>query len=299
MKWMAKKTRKDLKKYAFIYVLLLPVILYFLVFSYTPLIMGVVQSFQASRLMGDAEWVWFENYHIALRDNGFIRSLWNGAVINFGTMAGSLFMALIIAVGLNELKNRAAKSTIQTTSYLPYLFSWTVVGGMWVFLLSPNGFVNGIVDVFSGPRILFMTRANLARGIMIFTGIWKTVGYHAVLFIAAIVSINPNLFEAAQIDGASRERQIRKIILPELVPTLKVLIVLSMMGLFTNFDQILVMGNPAIIDRIRTPMFYVYENGIERFNIGLATTASVIVLVLTMIVTAVVSKLLSGKWRAR
>jgi len=261
--------------------------------------MGIIQSFQASRLMGDVEWVGFDNYRIVLQDTSFIRSLWNGAIINLGTMAGSLFLALVTAVGLNEIKNKSVRSTVQTTSYLPYLFSWTVVGGMWVFLLSPNGFINGIINLFSGPRVLFMTRANLARGIMIFTGIWKNVGYHTVLFIAAIVSINPNLFEAAQIDGASREKQIRKIIFPELVPTLKVLIILSMMGLFTNFDQILVMGNPAIIDRIRTPMFYVYENGIERFNIGLATAASVIVLLLTMILTAIVSKLLSGKWRIR
>lgn len=297
MQWMAKKTRRNLKKYAFVYILLTPVILYFLVFSYAPLVMGIIQSFQASRLMGDVEWVGFSNYKTAFLDSGFIRSLWNGAIISVGTMVGSLCLALLIAIGLNELRNRYVKSTIQTTSYLPYLFSWTVVGGMWVFLLSPNGFMNGLLALFSGPRILFMTRANLARGIMIFTGVWKNVGYHAVLFIAAILSINPNLFEAAQIDGASREKQIRKIILPELIPTLKILIILSMMGLFTNFDQILVMGNPAIIDRIRTPMFYVYENGIERFNIGLATAASVIVLLLTMIITAVVSKVLSGKWR--
>lgn len=279
--------------------MLTPVILYFLIFSYTPLIMGVIQSFQSSRLMGDIEWVGFANYQAALNDQGFIRSLWNGLLISGGALLGSLVFALLVAIGLNELKNKYARSTIQTTSYLPYLFSWTVVGGIWVFLLSPTGFVNGLLQFFDEPRVMFMTRGEYARWIMILTGVWKTLGYHAVLFIAAIVSINPHLFEAAQIDHASREKQIRKLIIPELIPTIKVLIILGIMGLFTNFDQILVMGNPAIIERIRTPMFYVYENGIERFNIGLATAAAVIVLILTMITTAIVSKILSGKWRVR
>jgi putative aldouronate transport system permease protein len=299
MSWFSKKTRKNLKKYSFVYVLLTPVLLYFLIFSYGPLFMGVVQSFQSSQLMGDIDWVGFSNYQQVISDQGFIRSLWNGFLISGGTLVGSLFLALLIALGLNELRNAFSKSTIQTASYLPYLFSWTVVGGIWVFLLSPNGFLNGVIQSLGGDRMMFMTRSSFARWIMIGTGIWKTVGYHAVLFIAAIMSINPHLFEAAQIDGASREKQIRKIIVPDILPTLKVLVILGMMGLFTNFDQILVMGNPAIIDRIRTPMFYVYEQGIERFNMGLATAAAVIVMLLTIVVTAVVSKLISGKWRAR
>ena len=86
--------------------------------------------------------------------------------------------------------------------------------------------------------------------------------------------------------------------MPEIIPTIKVLVIVAMMGLFTNFDQILVMSNPAILEEIRTPMFYVYENGILRFNMGIATAAAVIVLILTMIVTAVVSKILSGRWKS-
>ena len=289
---------KKCKKYGFIYIMIAPVILYFLIFSYTPLIMGFFQSFQENKLLGDIGWVGFDNYLEVLQDDSFRKSLINGLIINLGVMAGSIFFAVIVAMGLNEIKNPFLKSTIQTTSYLPYLFSWTVVGGMWVLILSPTGLVNGILEFFSFERVHFMTNPDYARWIMIITGIWKSIGFYAVLILAAIVGINPNLFEAAQIDGASRFKQLRKIVVPEIIPTIKVLVIVAMMGLFTNFDQILVMSNPAILEEIRTPMFYVYENGILRFNMGIATAAAVIVLILTMIVTAVVSKILSGRWKS-
>lgn len=289
---------KKCKKYGFIYIMITPVILYFLIFSYTPLIMGFFQSFQENKLLGDIGWVGFDNYIEVLNDDSFRKSLLNGLIINLGVMAGSIFFAIVVAMGLNEIKNPLTKTTIQTTSYLPYLFSWTVVGGMWVLILSPTGLVNGILEFFSFERVHFMTNPDYARWIMIFTGVWKSIGFYTVLILAAIVGINPNLFEAAQIDGASRFKQLRKIVVPEIIPTVKVLVIIAMMGLFTNFDQILVMGNPAILENIRTPMFYVYENGILRFNMGLATAAAVIVLILTMVVTAVVSKLLSGRWKS-
>lgn len=297
VKTSKQKTRRNLKKYGFVYLLLLPVLLYFLIFSYGPLILGIIQSFQSSQLLGNAEWVGFENYTAAFQDSDFISSLGNGAIVTVGGLAGSLILAIVFAIGLTELNNKYLRTTIQTTSYLPYLFSWTVVGGMWIMLLSPTGLVNGILEFFNTDGVYFMTERNLARLIMILTSVWKTVGYHTVLFIAAIVSIQPNIFEAAQIDHASRFKQIRKIMIPHLIPTFKVLIILGLMGIFTNFDQILVMGNPVIMDQIRSPMFYIYENGIMRFDIGIATAASVIVLILTLIVSAISSKLISGKWR--
>src|SRR5690625_4407170 len=297
LKLMKQKTKKNIKKYGFVYLLLLPVLIYFLIFSYYPLILGVIQSFQSSQLLGNAEWVGLENYMAAFQDSDFIRSLGNGAIVSLGGLAGSLILAVIFAIGLTELNNKWVRTTVQTTSYLPYLFSWTVVGGMWIMLLSPTGLVNGFLHLFGQEGIFFMTERNLARAILIFTSIWKSVGYHTVLFIAAIVSIQPNIFEAAQIDHASRFKQIRKLMLPHLIPTFKVLVILGLMGVFTNFDQILVMGNPVIMDKVRSPMFYIYENGIMRFDVGVATAASVIVLVMTMVVSAVSSKLISGKWR--
>lgn len=285
-----KNLWRRIKKYCFIYLLLLPLLLYFLVFSYFPLFLGVIQSFQEVKLMGDAEWVGLENYKSILKDKQFFNSLINGSIIGFGTLCFTFSTSLILALGINELRNSKIKSLIQTTTYLPHLFSWTVVGGIWINILGPNGFVNGLLEEFGQKTVLFMTEKDLARWIMIFTGTWKSMGYTAVLFLASIVAINPSLFEAAQIDSASRFKQIRRIILPELKPTMVTVFILGLMGIFTNFDQVFIMGNPAIIQKIKTPILYIFENGINRFKIGIATAGSVIVLILTMTIIFIVRR---------
>ncbi|UPQ86139.1 ABC transporter permease subunit [Ignavigranum ruoffiae] len=287
-----KKTWKLIKKYRFVYLLLLPVLLYFFIFSYLPLFMGIVQSFQKVKLMGTSEWVGWQNYLEIMKDKSFISSIINGFIIGIGTLLLTFASSLIVALGINELKESKIKRIIQTTSYLPHLFSWTVVGGIWINILGPNGFVNTIRGFFDSKTILFMTEDDLAQLIMILTGAWKGIGYMAILFLASIVAINPNLFEAAQIDSASRLKQIKKIIIPDLKPTMATVFILGLMGLFTNFDQVYVMGNPAIIQKIRTPILYIFENGISRFNIGIATAGSVIVLLLTMIIIFIVRYLL-------
>lgn len=286
------KTWKLIKKYRFVYLLLLPVLLYFFVFSYLPLFMGIVQSFQKVKLMGSSEWVGWENYQQIIKDKSFITSIQNGYIIGIGTLILTFVTSLLVALGINELRESKIKRVIQTTSYLPHLFSWTVVGGIWINILGPNGFINTVRGFLGHKSVLFMTEDDLAQVIMILTGAWKGLGYMTVLFLASIVAINPNLFEAAQIDSASRLKQIRKIILPDLKPTMATVFILGLMGLFTNFDQVYIMGNPAIIQKVRTPILYIFENGISRFNIGIATAGSVIVLLLTMIIIFIIRYLL-------
>lgn len=278
------KKWKKVKKYRFVYLVLIPILIYFLIFSYGPLIMGIVQSFQKIKLSGRKEFVGLDNYERAINDDGFIQAIQNSLFIGLFKWGLVFICSLILALSINELSNRRMKKFIQTTTYLPYLLSWTVVGGIWIFLLSPKGLINNLF-VHGRSPILFMTKKELGPWIMILTGVWKEIGYYALLFLASIVSINPNIFEAAQIDNASRIKQIHRLILPELRPTMKTLLILSIMGLFTNFDQLFVMGNPAIISVIRSPILYIYENGIQKFDIGLATAASAIVLILTFIVT--------------
>ncbi|MCI1858038.1 MAG: sugar ABC transporter permease [Sporolactobacillus sp.] len=278
-------TWRKIAKYRFVYILLIPAILYFCVFSYAPLLMGVVQSFQKSRLLGPSEWAGFANYRALFTDSTFVHALINGIEMGACTFMLTFIGALVLALSLNEVRNRFWKSLVQTTTYMPYLFSWTVVGGIWVFILSTHGLINDVLGYFSLPAIHFMTESSLAKPIMILTAAWKETGYMAILFLASIVAINPNLFEAAQIDSASRGKQIWKIIIPDLVPTMKVVTLLGIIGFFTNFDQIYVMGNPAIIDAVRTPLLYIFEEGITKFNVGLATSASVVILAVTCLIT--------------
>lgn len=185
---------KKIKQFRFLYLLLLPLVIYFVVFSYIPLILGISQSFQESKLLGASEWVGFVNYQQVLTDPNFLITLRNGLMIGLGTLVVTFLGGLLLALGLNEMQNKQAKTLVQTTSYLPYLFSWSVVGGMWVYILSANGVVNSLLTNWGMKSILFLSEADIAQGLMILTGAWKVLGYTAVLFLASIVAINPSLF---------------------------------------------------------------------------------------------------------
>lgn len=287
-----KETLKQMKKYRAIYIMMLPVLLYFIVFSYYPLLLGMIQSLQINKLIGAPEFAGAANYIEVLSDYEFHQAFVNSLTIGIGIQACAFTIALFLAIGINELRNKFLKSTIQTVSYLPNLFSWSVVGGMWVFILSTNGMINAILKSLGFNTIQFMAESNYAQIIMILTGSWKSAGYYAVLFLASIVSIDPSVFEAAQIDGASRVKQITRIIIPQLIPTMKVIIMLGTMGLMRNFDQVLVMGNPAIMDKVRTLLLFIYNEGILQFKVGKATAAATVVLTATLIITFIVRKLI-------
>lgn len=283
---------KQIKKHKAIYIMMAPIILYFSVFSYYPLILGLVQSFQKNKLIGTPEFSGLSNYTEVLSDYRFAQAFNNSLIIGIGTLLATFVCAVILSISINEIRNKKIKTTMQTVTYLPYLFSWTVVGGLWVFILSYNGMLNGILSIFNIDATHFLSEPKNSQIIMILTSVWKNIGYYAVLLLASIVTINPSIFEAAQIDGATRFKQIRSIIIPQIVPTMKVIIVLGTMGLLRNFDQVFVMGNPTIMDKIRTLLLYIYEEGILQFKVGKATATATIVLISTFIITAIVRKVI-------
>lgn len=288
-------TWKKVKRYRGIYLMLLPVALYFLVFSYYPLFLGLVNSFQKVKLLGGSQFVGLENYQEVAGSAQYQQALVNSLIVGIGTFLLQFVWGLAIALFLNEVKNKVVKSLIQTVTYIPYLLSWAVVGGLWITIFSPTGMINGILELIQGSSyepIVFMSEPAFARGIMIFTGAWKGAGYFAALFLAAIVSLDESLYESAQIDGASRWQQMTRITLPQIVPTMKIVTVLSAMSVLRNFDQIFVMGNASINDKVQNLLVLIYNDGILEFNVGVATAAATLVLVITMVISFTVRKLL-------
>jgi len=288
----SKENIKQAKKYKFIYIMMLPVLLYFIVFSYYPLLLGVIQSLQTDKLIGTPDFAGTQNYMNLFRDLQFWGAFYNSFIIGVGTQVFTISFALIFALGLNEIRNKVFKTTVQTTSYMPFLFSWTVVGGMWVSILSTNGLANGLLKSIGQSPVQFMVERNISQLIMMLTGSWKSIGYVTLLLMAAIISVDVSVYEAAQIDGATRLRQIANITIPELFPTLKIVILLGVMGLLRNFDQVFVMENSMILDKINTLLLYIYTNGITHFQTGLATSAATVVLVATFIITVIVRKII-------
>ncbi|QHQ59778.1 ABC transporter permease subunit [Anaerocolumna sedimenticola] len=292
------KTSKYLKKvvrYRFIYLMLLPIIAYFLVFSYYPLALGIFNSFQQVKILGGSEFIGFENYINIVKNPLYLKALWNSLSVGIGTFLLQFVWGLLIALLLNELNNKGLKSLLQTATYIPNILSWAVVGGLWITILSPAGLVNGVLKMTQGDvfrPVVFMAEPAFAKVIMIFTGGWKGAGYYAALFLAAIVSIDPNIYEAASIDGASRLKQMMKITIPNIVPTMKVITVLAAMGVLRNFDQIYVMANSSILDEVRNLLYLIFNDGVIQFKIGLATSAATLVLLTTMLISFTVRKLI-------
>jgi putative aldouronate transport system permease protein len=276
-------------KYKTLYLMMLPILAYFFIFSYYPLVRGFIISFQNFRLIGNRPFVGLENYMTVLKDPTFWHAFENTLVIGIGILIFSFIMPIVLALSLNEVFSTWFKKVTQMVVYLPHLFSWVVVGGMWILMLSPDtGIVNQIMKLFGAERpISFMSTETYARSIMVLTAAWKEMGFTCILYLASIVTINPSLYEAARIDGANRWQQVRFVTIPQLISTMKVVIMLNVLSILRMFDQIFVMRNGAIANKVDVIMMYTYQKGILEFKVGTATAAGFLVIAATLIITFV------------
>jgi putative aldouronate transport system permease protein len=191
---------------------------------------------------------------------------------------------------INELMHRLTQKVVQTISYLPYLFAWSVIGGIWMLIFHNKGIVNQVISYFGVKPVYFLSESGWSQPLVIGMGVWRSIGYFALLYIVAIVGISPSLYEAAQIDGASRFKQIRRIIVPSLYGTMKVILVLLAMGVLTHFDEMYVMQNSVNKSHIMTLLLYIFETGILNFKMGIATAGAVLVMVGTLVLVWIVRK---------
>lgn len=262
---------------------------YFLVFSYYPLVRGFIISFQEFRLIGNRPFIGFDNYITVLKDHSFWEMMQNTLLLGGGMLVIGFIMPILLALSLNEILQAWFKKVVQMIVYIPHLFSWVVVGGMWILMLSPDtGIVNAILKLVGVAKpITFMASADSARWVMVLTSVWKEMGFICILYLATIVAINPALYEAARMDGANRWQLVRYVTLPSLVSTMKVVIMLNVLSILRIFDQIIVMRNGAIAKKVDVIMMYTYHKGILEFKVGLATSAGFLVIFATLLITFV------------
>ncbi len=289
---MQARLWKKMKKFKTFYFLFIPIAVYFLIFTYYPFLKGLIMSFQENRLIGKRPFAGVENYTLVLQDPDFIASIKNSLIIGLWDMVLYFALSLLFAIILNELLNKTIKKTVQTIAYIPYLFSWAVIGGIWALIFDIQGLANQALSLFNIDPIFFLAQPNLARPLIIAMGVWRSMGYFALLYTVAIVNIDSQLYEAARIDGASRMMQIRKIILPSLAPTMKTILVLLSIGVLTHFDEIFIMVNPANRRKIGTLLLYVFETGIINFKTGTASAGATLVMAGTLVFTAIIRKLI-------
>ncbi|KIL39814.1 ABC transporter permease [Gordoniibacillus kamchatkensis] len=278
---------KAVWKFKSVYAMMLPVVAYFVLFSYYPLIRGFIISFQNYRLIGNRPFVGLANYMTVVGDSGFWEAVSNTLLIAGGTLLVGYIMPVVLALALTEVTRTWFKKLTQTIVYVPHLFSWVVVGGIWIMMLSPDtGIVNMLLKAAGAPKpINFMSDPAYARWVLILSAVWKDMGYYCILYLATIVGINPSLYEAARIDGANRWQLVRFVTIPQLYNTMKVVVMLNVLGVLRIFDQVVVMRNGAIAKQVDVIMYYTYTKGIQEFKIGIATASSFILIVMTLVLT--------------
>lgn len=222
-------------------------------------------------------WVGLENfaYMFELDDSKLIFR--NTVVIAFAKMVGNLIVPLVFALMLNEVKSRVFTRTIQTAVYLPHFLSWVIVAGMMLDIFSYSGPVNQILAGLGFEPTLFFADARIFPALVVGSDVWKEFGFNAIIFFAALTSINPEMYEAAAIDGASQWKRLIKITIPSILPVAMLLATLSLGNILNaGFDQIFNMYNPSVYSTGDIIDTWVYRAGLIDFQHGLATAVGLL-----------------------
>lgn len=231
--------------------MLAPCFLLLFIFAYIPM-GGLIIAFKDFRLsLGilESPWCGLDVFQRLFASPNFSNALRNTLVISALRLTVGFAAPILFAILLNEIRVKWFARSIQTATYLPYLFSWVVLGGIFQMLLSESGPINGLITSWGLGAIPFMTNDFWFIATLVITGIWQTAGYTAIIYLAALAGINPGLYEAAEIDGAGRFRQILHITLPMLRPTIIVLFILQIGHILNaGFDQVYNMYNPSVYD---------------------------------------------------
>jgi putative aldouronate transport system permease protein len=265
-----------MRRNGLLHLMLLPGVLAVCVFSYLPMA-GIIIAFQkfipAKGIFGNQTWIGLGNFTYMLSMPTIFGVLRNTVVIAVGKMILGMIVPIVIALLLNEIASSGVKRSIQTIIYFPYFLSWVVFAGILVDILSPStGIVNDFLALVGLPRLFFLGESNLFQGTMIATDIWKTFGFGTVVYLAAITSIDPTLYEAAMIDGCSRWQQTRYITLPGMSMIIVLLLVLNLGNILNaGFDQVFNLYSPTVYSTGDIIDTLVYRIGLLDYQFGPAT----------------------------
>jgi putative aldouronate transport system permease protein len=266
---------KGYRKHLGLTIMFIPVVVYFIVFKYIPMY-GITLAFKDFRfnlgIMG-SPWVGLDNFRDLFMFNTFNRAVRNTIIISLLKLIAGFPMPIILALVLNEVRHVRFKKLVQTISYLPHFLSWVVLAGVFIQLFSPStGFVNYILSLFNIKPIYFLGDNKWFRSTLVFTSVWKNVGWSSIIYLAAIAGIDLSMYEAAICDGATRFQRMWYITLPSILPTVTVLLILNIGSLLdAGFDQIFNLYNAAVYETADIIDTYVYRTGMRDMKYSLAT----------------------------
>jgi len=283
-----QKLRRELP----LHLMILPGVILLILFQYVPMA-GIIIAFQkfipAKGLFGDQKWIGLDNFRYVFQLPSFTAVIGNTVVISLYKIILGLIVPVIFAILINEVRNKRFKTSIQTTIYLPHFLSWVVLGGILIDILSPSdGLVNRMIKAFGRSPIFFLGDNKWFQFTLIFSETWKEFGYGTIVYLAAITGIDPNLYEAAQIDGANRWKQTLHVTLPGMKMVIVLLMVLSLGNLLNaGFDQVFNLYSPTVYQTGDIIDTFVYRIGLLDAQFGVATAVGLFKSIISFVFVSV------------
>ncbi|WP_246627593.1 ABC transporter permease [Paenibacillus solanacearum] len=276
-----------------LYVIISPVLAYYLIFEYFPMygVQIAFKNFVATKGIWGSPWVGFRHFERFFDSYYFWRLIKNTLGISLFQLAVGFPVPILLALMINEAKSKWFKKTVQTVTYAPHFLSTVVLVGMVVIFLSPqSGIVNQIIVLFGGQPILFMIEPSWFKTIYVTSGVWQQMGWSSIIYLAALAGIDPQLHEAAKVDGATRLQRIWHVNLPGIMPTIVILLILNMGSIMgVGFEKIYLMQNDLTLESSEVISTYVYKSGIIQAQYSFSAAVGLFNSVINMILLVAVN----------
>lgn len=301
---LRKRQLKRIRAHWELYLLFIPVLVWYIIFCYVPMtgLVIVFKNFSVLEGIAASKWVGFQNYADLMELKSFTAAFSNTIILSLQKLIFAFPMPILFALLLNEMANMKAKRFVQTVSYLPHFISWSAAGGIVYMLLEPgSGAINNLIVLFGGSGENYIASSEHFRLIVLLSHIWKSLGWSAIVFLAAITGVDEQLYEAAYIDGAGRFKRIIHITIPGIIPTICVMLIMQMGNILNiSFDQIFILANDRVLDVAETLDYFVYRVGLlsaNNFSQGAAAglIKSIIGFILVIITNYITKRMSEGE----
>lgn len=292
---------RSLKRHWQLYILVIPPILYFLIFKYYPMLNAVLafKDFNVVKGIWGSPWVGWKHFELFLDNPMFWVLVRNTLILSFFLLLAGFPIPILLALMLNEVRNARFKRLVQLVTFAPYFISTVVMVSIIMLFLAPRlGFVNVALQHFGMDSINFLGEPGMFRSIYVWSDIWQTAGYASVIYLAALAGIDPSLYEAARVDGASRLQKIIHVDLPGILPTITIILILNVGAVMSiGFEKIYLLQNSLNLATSEVIATYVYSVGLLNANYSFATAVGLINSVINLVLLIAVNsaaKRLSG-----
>lgn len=263
------RLKKDMRNNWGIYILVLPVIAYYLIFHYIPLYGAQIafRDFVPAKGIAEGKWVGFKHFLTFIKGAYFSRVVGNTFIINILSLLFAFPAPIVLALLLNELRWPKYKKSVQTISYLPHFISMVVAMGMVKNFCSTNGLFNDLSVILGNQRVNFLQKPEYFRTIYILSDIWQGIGWGSIIYIAALTNVDAALYEAASIDGAGRFKKLLHVTLPSIAPTIIIMLIMRVGSLFSlGYEKTILLYSPSTYKTADIISSYVYRVGLTEFN---------------------------------